>query len=107
MLYEAARRLGGALVIVDAIQGKNGKVWIRPDSQQQVIETVARDLVRGHRSKATPASLAVAFDALVAELRVKLPRFAAYGLVHEQPRNTLELKQQLLATMERLLSQGQ
>jgi hypothetical protein len=103
MLYEARRRLADALVVVDARGGVDGKVWIKPGSEQQVIDVVARDLVRGHRAHATPERFARAFDALVASLRAQLPSLAGFGLVHERPLETQRLRQRFLESLSRNL----
>jgi len=96
MLYEARRRLGDGLEVQDARGGKDGRVWIREDAVTSVIHRVARDLSRGHRAHASPDLFAVAFDALVEELRVQLPSLAAFGLIYERPRDTARLRAQLL-----------
>jgi hypothetical protein len=97
MLYEAARRLGNGLVVQDARAGKDGKVWIRPDHEDQVIEIVTRDLARGHRTRLTTERFADAYDALVVALRKELPKLAGFGLVHERPLDTTKLRDRLLA----------
>ncbi len=96
MLYEARRRLGDGLEVRDARAGNDGKAWIRPDAVPEVVTRVARDLSRGHRAHATPDLFAEAFDALVEELRVQLPSLAAFGLIHERPRDTSRLRAELL-----------
>jgi hypothetical protein len=101
MLGEARRRLGDALVVIDARGGRNGKVWIRPVDLETVIDTVARDLVRGHRKRATPQLFGEAFDALVEGLRQELPRLAGYGLVHERPPETDRLRERVIARLAR------
>jgi hypothetical protein len=106
MLYEARRRLGDSLVVVDA-RGSNGKVWIRPDREQVVIDVVTRDLARGHRARVTPDQFSKAFDALVSVLRSKLPGLATFGLVHEQPTHTKRLRQQLLDSLVANLSKNE
>ncbi|MCY3923456.1 MAG: hypothetical protein OXG27_13840 [Chloroflexi bacterium] len=102
MLYEARRRLGGGLEVRDARGGKDGKVWVRADAVADVIRRVAQDLSRGHRAHATPELFAVAFDALVEELRVQLPSLAAFGLIHERPRDTARLRAQFLEHLTEL-----
>lgn len=99
MLYEARRRLGDGLEVQDARAGRDGKVWIRVSAVPVVIERITRDLVRGHRSHATPERLGEAFDALVRELRAQLPSLAAFGLMHERPRETARLREQLLSQL--------
>lgn len=96
MLYEARRRLGEGLVVVDARQGANGKVWIRPERREEVLDRVCSDLARGHRTRANPQTLGEAYDALVDELRKSLPTLAGFGLVHERRRNTEGLRRQLV-----------
>lgn len=102
MLYEARRRLGGGLEVQDARGGNDGRVWIRADAVPDVIRRVARDLSRGHRAHATPDLFADAFDALVAELRVQLPSLAAFGLIHERPRDTARLRAHFLKQLTEL-----
>ena len=96
MLYEARRRIGEELVVVDARAGGNGAVWIRPDGIDNVVDIVARDLVRGHRTRVTSGKFAEAYDALVAELRRELPTLAGFGLAHERPRETQRLRARLV-----------
>ncbi len=102
MLYEARRRLGSGLRVQDARGGNDGKVWVRADAVTDVIHRVAQDLSRGHRAHATPDLFAEAFDALVEELRVQLPSLAAFGLIHERPRDTARLRAQLLEHLTEL-----
>jgi len=104
MLYEARRRLGDGLAVLDARGGIDGKVWIRPESEADVIQTVARDLARGHRARATPERFGDAFDALVAGLRRELPKLAAFGLMHERPRDTHRLRAQFLVSLHHHLA---
>ncbi len=99
MLYEARRRLGDGLVLQDARNGIDGKVWIQPQAEGQVIEVVTRDLIRGHRARATPERFANAYDALVAALRLELPKLAGFGLVHERPLDTRQLRERLLQSL--------
>lgn len=106
MLYEARRRLGYGLEVRDARGGNDGKVWIRPDAVPFVIRRVAQDLSRGHRAHATPDLFADAFDALVEELRVQLPSLAAFGLIHERPRDTARLRAQFLERLTELQLSG-
>lgn len=105
-LYEARRRLGDGLVVVDARGGIDGKVWIRSERETEVVDKVARDLARGHRSRVTVTLLATAFDALVQGLRQELPNLAAFGLVHERPHETALLRERLLAIFARHLESG-
>jgi hypothetical protein len=93
MLYEAGRRLGESIVIEDARAGRDGRVWIR--DEDAVISMVGRDLARGHRVRPSVDDLERAFDALVAALRQNLPRLAGFGLVHERPANTQQLRTRL------------
>lgn len=96
MLYEARRRLGEGLVVVDARGGTDGKVWISPEAEPSVIDGVSRDLARGHRARVSIESFDLAFDRLVAELRTELPKLAAFGLVFERPRDTERLRQRFI-----------
>lgn len=100
MLYEARRRVGDGLVIQDIGNGRNGKVWIRPECESDIIQVIARDLARGHRPKVTVATLGSAFDALVQELRCELPKMAGFGLSHEQPTETRRLRVRLLQSLD-------
>lgn len=105
MLYEARRRLGEAMVVIDARRGRPGKVWIDSGHVQEVIALVARDLVRGHRKHATTPRLEEAFDALVVMLRKHLPMLAGYGLVHERPQETARLRERLVEGLEHFLAE--
>lgn len=95
MLYEARRRLGHALVVEDFHGTTDGRVWIRSESVDHVVDVVARDLARGHRARATPERFDSAFDALVSALRTELPNLAGFGLVHERPTATRKLRERL------------
>ncbi len=106
MLYEARRRLGDGLVVVDARGGVDGKVWIQPHAEPHVIEVVTRDLVRGHRARVTADRFAEAFDGLVLSLRRELPRLAGFGLVHERPIETANLRDRLIRSLEDYLDAG-
>ena len=103
MLYEAGRRIGHGLVVVETRGGKNGAVWIEESATEHVLDVVARDLARGHRSKVTVPALGAAFDVLVDALRGRMPQLAGYHLAHERPVATAQLRQQLLAVFERAL----
>ena len=105
MLYEAKRRLGDGLVMVDARAGIDGKVWIRPEAEAGVIDLVARDLARGHRARASSHQFATAFDALVDALRKELPTLAGFGLVHERPQDTVRLRNRLIEAFDGYLHQ--
>jgi hypothetical protein len=96
MLYEARRRLGDAMVTVDARGGHMGRVWIRQEQIDYVVSIVARDLMRGHRSRPSSSMVAKAFDSLVAALRSELPNLAGYGAVHERPPETVALRGKLV-----------
>jgi hypothetical protein len=106
MLYEARRRLGENLIVLDARGGQAGKVWVKPGSEDDVINVVARDVVRGHRARATPERFAEAFDALVEELRLDLPKLAGFGMAHERPANTQRLRTRLIEALGDYLAQG-
>jgi hypothetical protein len=99
MLYEAGRRLGESLVIVDARGGKDGLVWIRPDDVDRVVKILGRDLARGHRTRPTTSDLGQAFDALVGVLRENASRLAGLGLAHERPVETKLLRAKLLGAL--------
>jgi hypothetical protein len=103
MLYEARRRLGGGLIVEDARSGRDGKVWIEPESEGSVVDIVTRDLARGHRARATPERFAAGYDALVGALRRELPKLAGFGLVHERPLDTQHLRERLLRSLRRQL----
>ena len=94
ILYEARRRLGNGLVVVNSREGGDGKVWIEAGAVDEVIDSVARDLARGHRPQVTEGRFSDAFDALVLALRDQQPILAGFGLAHERPRTTLRLKRQ-------------
>lgn len=96
MLYEARRRLGDVLVVEDFHGTTDGRVYIREDGVDHVIEVVARDLARGHRARATPERFATGFDALVDALREELPNLAGFGVVHERPVTTRKLREMFL-----------
>jgi hypothetical protein len=96
MLYEARRRLGDVLVVEDFHGTTDGRVWIREDGIDQVVDVVARDLARGHRARATPERFATAYDALVDALRAELPSLAGFGLVHERPAATRRLRERFV-----------
>jgi len=106
MLYEAARRLGEGLIVQEARNGHDGKVWIRAEAEGDAIDVVARDLVRGNRAHATQERLGLAYDALVSALRKDLPKLAGFGLVHERPQHSRELRQRLLEALSRRIEAG-
>lgn len=93
MLYEVRRRVGSNMVLVDARAGRNGSVWIRSAGIDDVVDTVSRDLVRGHRARATEERFTNAFDDLVDHLRRDSSALAGYGLAHERPRETRRIRQ--------------
>jgi len=99
MLYEARRRLGEALVVEDFHGTTDGRVYVREDGVDHVVDVVARDLARGHRARATPARFSTAFDALVDALRAELPNLAGFGVVHERPAATRRLRERLLGRL--------
>jgi len=107
MLYEARRRLGEALVVVDARGGQNGRVWIRGAMVDDVIEVIARDLVRGHRARATRDRFLEAYDALVQALRGQLPNLAGFRLSHERPLDTARLRERLADRLSLYISSTQ
>ena len=93
MLYEARRRIGNAIVLKDGQNGRDDSVWIQAESEFSVVDIVARDLVRGHRTRVTPQLFGEAFDGLVTELRRESKSLAGFGLAHERPRDTQRLRQ--------------
>jgi hypothetical protein len=99
MLYEAGRRIGPGLHIIDAKGGRDGKVWIDSNSVDDVIKLLARDLQRGHRTRVTANVLREAFDALVASLREELVGLAPFGLSHERPIETRLLRERMLVAL--------
>ena len=80
-------------MIKDARGGRDGSVWIEGESESAVVNTVARDLVRGHRTRVAPDLFTSAFDSLVAELRRESKALAGFGLAHERPRDTQRLRE--------------
>ena len=95
MLFEVRRRVGDRMVFIDARNERDGAVWIKEKSIDDVIDIVSRDLVRGNRSRATPEQFAEAYDSLVDRLRQASPALAGFGLAHERPRNTQKLRERL------------
>ena len=80
MLYEARRRLGGDVLIVEgAHPNTDGRIWIEENKQDQAIEVVARDLGRGHRARVTAELLSKALDDLVVAFRSQTSRLAGFG----------------------------
>ena len=104
MLYEVRRRVGDNMVLLDTRAGRDGAVWIRPAGIEDVIDTVSRDLVRGHRSRATAERFCGAFDSLVDHLRRESAALAGYGLAHERPRETRRLRQRFAARINHYVS---
>jgi hypothetical protein len=97
MLYEARRRLGEDLLIMETSRpDSGGNVWIDERRQEMAIDVVARDLSRGHRTRITPTLLSTAFDELVDAFRAETGQLAGFGLAHERPVNTGRIKTLLL-----------
>jgi hypothetical protein len=88
-LTEARRRLGSRL------RQEESRLWIAEKDEQDVLAFLARDLSR----RADSDRILVAFDALVDNYRMTLPRVANLQLAHERPSHTDDLRRQL----ERLL----
>ncbi len=105
MLYEVRRRVGSDMALVDARADRNGAVWIRSEGIENVINTVSRDLVRGHRARATAEQFAAAFDDLVDHLRRGSSALAGYGLAHERPRETRRVRQSFVARITHYVSE--
>lgn len=97
MLYEARRRLGGDVLIVEgAHPNSDGSIWIEEDKQDKAIEVVARDLGRGHRARVTAELLSRALDDLIVAFREQTPRLAGFGLAHERPTNTEKIRDAMM-----------
>ena len=92
MLYDARRRFEDVIVLSEGRDGRDGSVWIRAESEFLVVDSVARDLVRGDRTRVTPDLFVEAFDCLVVELRREIKTLAGFGVAHERPRNTQRLR---------------
>ena len=92
MLYEARRRIGDVIVLSEGRDGRDGSVWIRAESEFLVVDSVARDLVRGYRTRVAPDLFVEAFDCLVLELRRESKALAGFGVAHERPRDTQRLR---------------
>ena len=105
MLYEVRRRVGSDMVLLDARGGHNGAVWIKAEGIGNVIDVVSRDLVRGHRARATVERFAEAFDDLVDHLRRDSSALAGYGLAHERPRETRRIRESFMARIAHYLSE--
>jgi hypothetical protein len=104
MLYEARRRLGDDVLIVEGARPDiEGRIWIDEANQDAAIDVVARDLSRGHRARVTSTALGAAFDSMVAAFRSETPRLAGFGLAHERPVNTSRLRDALLERFTRNL----
>ncbi len=98
MLYEARRRLGDDVLIVEGARpDTEGLIWIVESKQDQAIEIVTRDLSRGHRARVTSESLAKGFDDLVGAFRAQTPRLAGFGVAHERPTNTLKVRDAVIS----------
>ena len=104
ILYEVRRRIGDAMVLVETRNGQDGAVWVKAECESAVLDTVARDLSRGHRTRVTVELFGSAFNNLVTELRHESKSLAGFGLAHERPRNTVRLREELT---ERIVQQGQ
>lgn len=97
MLYEARRRLGDDVLVMESSRpDAAGRLWIAESRQDVAIDVVARDLSRGHRSRVTTTLLSAAFDTLVEVFRTETPRLAGFGLAHERPANTARLRNSLI-----------
>lgn len=102
MLYEARRRLGDDVLIIEGSRPEtDGRLWVDEIKQDEVLDMLARDLGRGHRAKVTTETLSEAFDALVFAFRSQIPRLAGYGLAHERPANTLRIRNALIERFDR------
>ena len=94
ILYEVRRRVGDSIELMEARSGSDGAVWIMAHRVEEVIDIVARDLIRGHRAHPTLEEFAMAFDALVQEMRNQSSVLAGFGLAYERPTETQRLRGQ-------------
>lgn len=101
MAGEARRRLSDAVVLERPSRDSDERLFIQEDRVGQVLDTVVRDLRRGHRAPVDQELLAQAFDDLVEAYRASVPPLAAHGLVHERPGDTARLRADLLARFPR------
>jgi hypothetical protein len=106
MLYEVRRRVGAAIVLLDARGGRNGAVWIEAEGIETVIDIVSRDLVRGHRARATVNKFGEAFDDLVDHLRQGSSALAGFGLAHERPQETRRIRERFADRIAHYLSEN-
>jgi hypothetical protein len=98
MLYEARRRLGDHVLVVESARpDKDARVWIVEESEARVLDIVARDLARGYSTRIRSEAVSSAFDALVKAFRSQTPRLAGFGMAHERPTNTERIRKTLLA----------
>lgn len=88
---EVARRIPTALTADD------NHVFISPGHEEEALALAARELAE----RVDAASVAEAFDALVATLRQNLPTLAAHDLAFERAPDTRRLRQTLLELVDR------
>ncbi len=95
-LGEAARRLGGALVVTKEKEDQPGLAYIAPGRSADAIHVLTRDLARGHRRRPTVEIFEAGYLDLVRAFRTQRGVLAGYGQLHEDPRNTEALRGQLV-----------
>lgn len=106
MLYEARRRLGDDVLIMEESRPETeARLWIDEAKDDEALDIVARDLNRGNRMRITSEGLAEAFDRLVGAFRSKLPQLAGFGLAHERPVNTRRVRARLLDKFNQYVEQ--
>ncbi|MGI5162245.1 hypothetical protein [Microbispora sp. CA-102843] len=71
------------------------RLYVRDDMQSQVVTRLGSELAR--RRDTDEAMVAHGFDDLVMEMRRRIDVFASYGMAHERPRDTKQLRADLLA----------
>jgi hypothetical protein len=94
---EVSRRLDELLV------SDKDLLYLPEDYRGAAITRLASELAR--RRDVDEAHIAAGFDALVTEFRNRISVFASYGMAHERPRDTAQLRDALLAAF-RVASQA-
>jgi len=84
------RRRFGQLLVYDS-----DMLYLPENNQDPVIARLASELAR--RRDVDELRLVAGFDALVADLRERVAEFASYGMAHERPRDTAQLRNKLLS----------
>jgi len=88
-LHEATRRAPSAFSI------EQDRIYIRPEHEDRLLELVAVELAS--REQVDRRRLEEGFDAMVVELRRRLPRLDTLGLAFERPLDTDRVRDRLLA----------